>query len=375
MKRRAGVFFASLGFASLLTAGEPLVSVGPGDGIPVFLTAATTVRYDDNVLLQSSGKSSDTVFVLMPGFDLHTTGGVSQAGLSFSEQFIRYSSHSTLNSELASLAGNFAYTGAASSLSATSSYQQMDQSSLSLRSVDQTVRRDLTDASVNGSLGLTAKTSLGTGASFDRTRYPKVGYQDSDDWSFPVDVYYAVTPKVDLSLGYRYRRTTLSNSDYNSKDHFLNLGTRGSFTPKLSGQIRVGVTQRRDNAGNSTNQLGLGTTINYLISPKTSLDLTASNDFSHSAFGTSQKTLSVGSNVQFGFTPRWGATTGVSFESTSYLSVQARKDKFWVGNVGLNYTLTANSAIQVAYLFRKNSSNQGVNFNNNVLSLSASIRF
>jgi len=57
------------------------------------------------------------------------------------------------------------------------------------------------------------------------------------------------------------------------------------------------------------------------------------------------------------------------------LSVQARKDKFWVGNVGLNYTLTANSAIQVAYLFRKNSSNQGVNFNNNVLSLSASIRF
>jgi len=373
MKRRAGVVFALLGCASLLTAGEPLLSVGPE--IPVFLTAAATARYDDNVFLESTGKTSDTIFVLMPGIDLHTTGGVSQAALSFNEQFIRYSSHSALNSDLASVAGNFNYSGAASSLSVESSYQQMDQSNLSLRSFDQTVRRDLTNASANGSFGLTAKTSLGTGASFERTRYPKVGYQDSDDWSFPVDLYYAVTPKVDLSLGYRYRRTTLTNSIYDSRDHFVNLGTRGAFTPKLSGQIRVGVTQRRSDAGGSTNQLGLGATLNYLISPKTSVALTASNDFSHSAFGTSQKNLSIGSDIQFAFTPQWSASTGVHYEATRYLSTPARSDKFWVGNVGLNYTLTANSALQVAYLYRKNTSDRGVNFNDNVLSLSASIRF
>ena len=373
MKRRFASVVAALVFGSSLYAGEPLLSVGPD--IPVFLTAAATARYDDNVLLESANKSSDTIFVLMPGVDLHTTGGVSQAGLTFNEQFIRYASHSDLNSNLASLAGNLAYTGAASKLSAAASYQQMDQSNLSIRSVDQTVRRDLTDASVNGSFGLTAKTSLGLGTSFDRIRYPKVGYQDSDDWSFPVDLYYAVTPKVDLSLGYRYQRTTISDADYNSKDHFVNVGTRGDFTPKLSGQIRVGLNQHRNDIGDSTNQLGLGSTINYILSPKTSIDLTASNDFTHSAFGTSQKTFSVGSNVQFAFTPQWSATGGVSFESTSYLSTQARKDKFWVGNVGLNYALTTNSALQAAYLYRKNSSNQSVNFNNNVLSLSASIRF
>jgi len=375
MKCRSRLVIVAFAFSSSLFAGEPLLSVGPE--IPVFLTAATTARYDDNVLLESANKSSDTIFVLMPGVDLHTTGSLSQAGLIFSEQFIRYSSHSDLNSNLASLAGNYAYNGAATKLSAAASYQQMDQSNLSIRSVDQTVRRDLTDASVNGSFGLTAKTSLGTGALFDRTRYPKVGYQDSDDWSFPVDLYYAVTPKVDLSLGYRYQRTTLSDSYFNSKSHFLNVGTRGEFTPKLSGQIRVGVNQHRNDndIGGSTNQLGLGTTINYLLSPKTSVDLNASNDFTHSAFGTSQKTFSVGSNVQFALTPQWSATGGVSFESTSYLSAQARKDKFWVGNVGLNYALTANSALQAAYLYRKNSSNQSVNFNNNVLSLSASIRF
>jgi outer membrane receptor protein involved in Fe transport len=373
MKRRFRLVVAALAFGSSLYAGEPLLSVGPD--IPVFLTAAATARYDDNVLLESTNKTSDTIFVLMPGVDLHTTGGVSQAGLTFNEQFIRYSSNSNLNSNLASLAGNFAYNGAASKLSAAASYQQMDQSNLSIRSVDETVRRDLTDASVNGSFGLTAKSSIGTGASFDRTRYPKVGYQDSDDWSFPVDLYYAVTPKVDLSLGYRYQQTTVSNSAYNSTGHFLNVGTRGDFTPKLSGQIRVGVNQHRPDHGSSTNQLGLGSTITYLLSPKTSVDLTASNDFTHSAFGTSQKTFSVGSNVQFAFTPQWSATGGASFEATSYLSTPARQDKFWVGNVGLNYALTANSAIQASYLYRKNSSNQSVNFNNNVLSLSASIRF
>jgi len=373
MKRRIGWVVAALGLASSVYASEPLLSVGPE--IPVFLTAAATTRYDDNVLLESTNKSSDTIFVLMPGIDLHTTGGVGQAGLTYNEQFIRYSSHSDLNSNLASFASNYAYNGAASKLSAAASYQQLDQSNLTLRSIDETVRRDLTDASVNGSFGLTAKTSLGTGVSFDRTRYPKVGYQDSDDWSLPVDFYYAVTPKVDLSLGYRYQRTTLADPVFDSKDHFFNVGTRGDFTPKLSGQIRVGVDQHRNDVGSSTNQLGLGTTINYLLSPKTSIDLTASNDFTHSAFGTSQKTFSVGSNVQFAFTPQWSATGGASFEATSYLSALARKDKFWVGNVGVNYALTANSAIQVSYLFRKNSSNQSVNFNNNVLSLSASIRF
>jgi hypothetical protein len=155
----------------------------------------------------------------------------------------------------------------------------------------------------------------------------------------------------------------------------LNLGTRGDFTPKLSGQIRVGIDQHRNDIGSSTNQLGLSSTINYLLSPKTSVDLTVSNGFTHSAFGTSQKTFSVGSNAQFAFNPQWSATAGASFESTNYMSTPARQDKFWVGNVGLNYALTANSAIQAAYLYRKNSSNQSVNFNNNVLSLSASIRF
>jgi outer membrane receptor protein involved in Fe transport len=311
----------------------------------------------------------------MPGFDLHTSGGVSKAGLSFNEQLIRYSSHSDLNSNLASLAGNFVYNGAASSLSVEASYQQMDQSNVTLRSVDETVKRDLTDVAVKGSFGLTAKTSLGLGASFDRTRYPKVGYQDSDDWSFPVDIYYAVTSKVDLSLGYRYGQTTISNSIFNSKDNFFNVGTRGEFTPKLSGQIRIGIDQRRDDSGDSTNQLGLGTTISYLVTPKTSVALTASNGFTNSAFGTSQKTFSIGSNAQFTFTPQWSVTTGLSFDSSSYLSAQARRDKFWVGNVGLNFAPATSYAIQVAYLYRKNSSNQGVNFNNNVVSLSASIRF
>jgi hypothetical protein len=313
----------------------------------------------------------------MPGVDLHTTGGTSQAGLNLSEQFVRYASHSELNSNLPSLAGNFAYDSGPSKLTLASSYQEMDQSNLQSRNISQTVSHNLTDASANGSFGLTAKTGLGLGASFERTTYPQVGlgYVDNDVWSLPIDLYYAVTPKVDLSLGYNFRDTSSANSGFSSKDSFYNVGARGSFTPKLSGQIRVGVTQRRFNGGGSESQLGLGTTLTYLLTPKTSFDLTVSNDFNNSAFGSSQKVLSIGLNGQFALTQAWSVQSGVSYDATKYLGGFPRSDKFWVGNLGASYALTLRSALQLSYLYRKNSSNVPVNFSDNVVSLSASIRF
>lgn len=375
MKRRVGWFVAALGLVSLLPAKEPMLSVGPGEGIPVFLTAAVTARYDDNVLLSETNKSSDTIFVLMPGFELHSIGGLSQASLSINEQFVRYSSHSSLNSNLTSAAGNISYNNAASSLAVTASYQEMDQSNISLRNVDQTVQRNLASVSADGSFGLTAKTSVGTGVSYERTDYPEVGYRDGESWALPVDFYYAMTPKVDLSLGYRYRQTKISGNNNDSKDHFASVGARGAFTPKLSGQIRVGLTQRRFSRGGSDNVLGLGATLNYVITPKTSASLSASNDFTNSAYGTSIKSFRVNTGVQFAFTPQWNGVVGLSYDASRYKSIPTRKDKFTVGNVGLNYVPTTYLAFQLSYIFRTNSSDRGVNFDNNVASLSASVRF
>ena len=338
MKRKLWIVAIALSGLSPAGRGEPLLSFGPD--IPFFVTGSATVRRDDNVFLTSQDHKADTVFLLNPGIDMHYAGGEASAALTYSEQFVRYATDKGLNDNLASVDGNFGYKGSTSKFGADASYLQEDQSTLLAQNQDQTLKHSLASASIDGEWGLTAKTSLSGGASLQRTTYPETGLTNSDAWSFPVDLYYSVSPKVDLSLGYRYDKTTLDSGVGDTTDDFFNVGARGDFTPKLSGQVRVGVTELRAGhaGGGNTSQLGLGATLQYLVSPKTTLNLSADNGFTESALGTSQEVLAINSTANIAISPAWTLTLGGSFDSTRYLMLlPPRKDYFWVGDVGLGY--------------------------------------
>jgi hypothetical protein len=376
MNRNLWIAVAALAGLAPAARSEPLLSFGPD--IPFFITGDATVRRDDNVFLTSQAHKADTIFLLNPGIDMHYAGGEASASLTYSEQFVRYASDKGLNDNLADLQGNLAYKGTASQLAATASFQQEDQSTLLAQNQDQTLKHSLAIGSVNGEWGVTAKTSIGTGASFQRTTYPEAGLTNSDAWSFPVDLYYAVSPKIDLSLGYRFDKTTLDSGVGDSTDDFFNIGARGDFTPKLSGQIRVGLAELRSSqAGGNTKQPGLGMTLNYLFSPKTSLTLSADNGFTESALGTSQEVLSINSAATIALSQAWSLTLGGSFDSTKYLKqVPPRRDDFWVGDLGVGYALTTDTTFELSYLFRRNASTLDLaTFDDDVLSLSASSRF
>jgi hypothetical protein len=375
IKRLSWLAFAAIGSLPALSRADPLLSFGPD--VPLFITAAASIRRDDNVDLVPQNKTADTIYIFAPGTDLHYSGGKSSAGLTLGEQFIRYASDSHLNDNLADAVGNFSYKGSESSMSLAASYAQTDQSTLSSTNTNQTLKQSLSNASFNGELGIAPKTSLGVGATFSRTAYPEASFSDSDGWSFPVDLYYAVTPKVDLSMGYNHGQTTIANNpDDDSKTNFFNIGARGDFTPKLSGQIRVGETELKPEKGPTSSQLGLGASLDYLFSPKTSFDLSANNGFSNSAVGTNQELLTLSSSGHFELSQAWALTTGLSYSSTKYLTVPERIDRFWVGNVGINYTLTTVTAFQLEYLYRKNDSTlAAADFNDNILTFSASSRF
>src|SRR5581483_4665044 len=123
-------------------------------------------------------------------------------------------------------------------------------------------RRDVFSTAVNGEIQFTPKTAGGAGVSYVHENYKRTGFADSDDLTIPIDFYYKYTPKVDLSLGYRYRDYQVSIGD-NSVDHFINVGARGEFTPKLVGKIQVGLNTRQLNSGGSENQLGVDASATY----------------------------------------------------------------------------------------------------------------
>jgi hypothetical protein len=366
----------------MLAAAEPQSSTE--SDLHLAVTAVAGVRFDDNVLLAPHDKESDTIFVLMPGLELNYSGGDTTAGLVAREQFLRYSDHDSLNASLPSVFGNCAYEGPQSKLALKASYQEFDQNSLAIRSADQRVKHNLTNASLDGLWNMTAKTRIGAGVAYDHNVYPSdltFPTYDSENLSFPLDVYYEVTQKLDLSLGYRYRRATIEGGATDSNDNFFSVGAKGDFTPKLGGQVRIGLNQRNFTKGGSEDQLGTLVSLTYIYSPKATFETSISNDFNSSALGSSVKVFSIREAGRFEIAPEWNAEVGVSYESTEYgvspnAALVGRKDNFTVGDVTVTYAISKRFSVQGAYLYRTNSSTDaGVEFNSNVLSLSAAFRY
>lgn len=372
MGHRLGLVGAALVSGSLVATAVPSLSIG--SGTEVFVSGSATVRYDDNVLLDSASSESDAIFVLTPGLSLEYSEGGSKGGLALSEQFVRYSDNSSLDNNLTSVVGDYRFSGPVSEFSVGGSYRELSQNSIRVRSVDQTVRRDLTAFRIGGANALTAKTSVAIGADYQKTNYQLAGFVDSRVWSVPVDFYLQRTEKLDLSVGYRYRDNKLSGSAVDSKDHFLNVGARGDFTPKLGGQVRVGYNRRNLSNDTKENQLGLGASLTYSLSPKTNFDLGVSNDFNNAATGATQKVFAVSGTGHFDLTPKLSAVLGLSFDSSKYSD--GRQDDFFVAESGVQYAIDEHWAVQGEYVFRKNDSNaSALSFDNNVLSFSISCRY
>jgi len=358
----------------LVAAADPLLSFG--SDVPLFITASASVRHDDNVLLSATDKVSDTIYLFDPGLDLHYNGSQASVGLTFSEQFSRYAKEHSLDDQLANLAANAAYAGAESSFSVAGAYQQIDQTTTTAENLDQTVKHSIGSVSGDAEVAVTAKTKIGVSPSFVRTEFPEIGFDDSDIFTVPVDVYFGVTPKTDLSIGYAYTRTTTADNSSDSKTNFFNVGARGQFTPKLSGQVRVGVTELKPDEGVSTRQLGVEATLNYQYSPKTTFSLYADNGFAPSAAGNQTEVFSSGISGTFQLSQAWSASLSAGFSSTKYLIVPPRTDNFTNLAAGVSYAVTANFDLSASYLYRKNDSTvEQLTFDDNLATFTASCRF
>lgn len=359
-------------------AGFPI-----GEAAMLHLVLDGQIRYDDNVELTSGG-DDDMVYIVAPGVELNYNGGLSKGFIGLTEQIIRYGSHKTYAGELFSALGEYSYEGAASTTKARVSYRELSQASTAIQNRDQAVRHDEFASSLGSDWALTGKTRFGAGLFYNHTNYPGAAYADLENYGIPVDLYYAATPKVDLSVGYRYRISRVkevasATVPQDSKDEFFNVGARGEFTPKLKGQVRIGYGLRTFDhvaAGqdDTVDQFSFDGLVTYVFSPKTSFDLELSRDFSNSVTGVSQKVFRVRGGGKFEFTPEWSAVAGVSYEISRYAN--GRDDDFVTGDVGVLYTMSENVSFNASYLHRVNYSTFRVyDFSNNVLSVGVTLRY
>lgn len=370
--------------ASVVAIGHAAPFMAVGDGAELFATGVVGVRADDNIFL-SEVRTSDTIFDLTPGLELDFgKNSQAQGSLTLADDFVEYSEHSGLNTNLFS--GDFVarFDDAKTKLGFNAGYHELNQNTVDVRAVNgRLIRRDITNAGVNGEVGLSEITSIGSGLDFVHEKYHPQGYVSSDTTTFPINVYYKWTPKVDLSAGYQYRDyLAKSGPGVDSTDHFFNIGARGEFSPKLTGTFRVGITQRRfDGSFSNQTLLGLDSSFAYELTPKTSLQFGASNDFGASPQGTQEKNLTLNGLVSTKLTEEFSVNAGLSYRGISYYGQQAvgvanRTDNYWEATLGGAYVINANIRVLGTYVFRRYDSKiVGSEFENNVISIAANFRY
>jgi len=370
-------------FISIFLAGAaqaaPFLAIG--DGAELFATGALAVRADDNIFLAANAES-DVIFDINPGVELTFGKNAQLSGaLTMVDSFSRYSSNTSLNTNLFSADFRSGFDDGKLKMTFNAGYRETNQNTVDVRAtgpIGALIRRNAYTAGANAEAEVSQITSIAAGISFSHTDYRRAGYGDSDDYTIPVDFFYKMTPKVDLSAGYRYRNyQTAVGQD--STDQFFNVGARGEFTPKLTGHFAVGLTKRHLARSDDTSMLGLDASLSYEISPKTSLQINSSSSPDTSPQGAQQKNFSIGGSVTSNISEQWSVNGGISWRAINYLAATGSPghvDDYVEGQLGATYIVNAYVRVVGAYAYRNNiSKTASSEFTNNVFSLATSFRY
>ena len=346
-----------------------------GEGSELFLNGTVGFQYDDNIFLRTNNATSDYITTLTPGVEVQFgQNSLAKGSFIYNEAFNEYSSHSSQDSNLANVSFNVAYDDSKTKGSFGASYVQSSQNTVDARLAAELVRKNATNVNGKGEWSMSDKTSFSAGAVYDRSEYKNAGFITSDQYTVPLDFYYKMEPKLDVSADYFYRDTSLTQGLPKFTDNFLGLGARGEFTEKLSGEYHIGYTQRQFSRGSGNEGLvGVDGKFNYQFSPKTTVNIGLSNDFDNAATGSSQKVLSGTLGVQTQFEEGFSGSVNASYRDIEYAT--GERDHYWSFNVGLQEQYNKYLTFQAGYTYQNNSSNIPVGFADNMFQVSGTVRY
>ena len=370
----------------IVAASAASLSAAPflaiGDSAELFLTGTVGVRFDDNITL-SNNKTDDVIFEIAPGFALEFgKNALTSGAFTYTETIARYTDTSSLDSELSNVAFNARYDNQVTKLGFNASFVQLNQNTADIRNPNrgQLSRRDVTTIGGNGEFEISQKSSVEAGINYVDTAYKQNTFVDSEIITVPLKYFFEVTPKVDASVGFRYRSTdqtalSAAGTARDFDDYFYSVGARGDFTPKLSGSFSIGVTDRQGDGGSSETSLGLDSSLNYLLSQKTSFNVALSNDFGNSGQGESQENLSFTVGMRSSLSPQFTLTTNATYRKIDYFTRAA--DDYYEFTVGGEYVLNEYVTLSGNAAYRDNVSGTGAagDFTNTVIGFSARVRY
>lgn len=270
-------------FSSSVVAA-PLVSIG--DNTDIFFNGSSSLRWTSNLFRNENDEDSDSSWIVSPGFEINVGRGISNADLTVITRYdiVRYQEYDYLDTELFHIEALGSYETSRLNLNGSASYDEMKMNDGQNNVQNDLVELNRTVGDLDAEYRVSPKFSFSAGVRYDETEYQtyKDRLADRETTRFPLNVYYELTPKLDLILGYTYATTdiegTSSLSDFTSQSsystpfapptganpierlteitinesqtgyerdsHFYNVGLRGNISTKLTGYFKIGYRTR-----------------------------------------------------------------------------------------------------------------------------------
>ena len=394
----------------LFVSAAPLVSIG--NNTDVYFNGSSSLRWTSNVFRDEADETEDLTWTLSPGFEVNVGRGLTNADLSIITRYdiIRYEDQEQLDTELFHIKAVGSYTSNRLALSGSAYFDESKMNSGENNITNDLIEYDSYGATVDSEYSVSPKFSFGAGA-----RYSEKVYKTFDDvfpdrtiMSAPFDVFYELTPKLDLSLGYTFTNTDIEEtisgppnqrvitSGYETDSHFFNIGARGQLLPKLTGSFKVGYRTRsssdstittivlpagtlvgppsrtnRDDSG----MLGLDASFTWTATPKMDINFDLSRDFGVGGVGQSTENSSVILGGNYSINSFFTLYANLGYTLTDYSKNEREDDQY---NAGLRLFYLPNEYWQIStgYTFTENDSNLRSNsYNDHSIDLTATLRY
>ena len=389
-------------------SAAPLVSIG--DSADIYFNGNSSLEWSSNVFRDEDDEVDDVLWKFTPGFEVNFGRGASNLDLSLITRYEirRYFEEDQLDSELFSIRAQGTYRSSRLDLGGNVGFSESKTGTGNANITGDLVETDNTSGALNGEYRFSPKFSFGAGFRYSDRSYQApfdAFFADRETISYPFDIFYELTPKVDLNAGYTYTDTTVDAinpgttgsqfvSSYDQASHFLNVGARGNLLPKLTGFFKVGY-RVSDNDDRVVDPVGVGpglgprtisgrddgilsfdADLTWAVSPKLSARMGASRDFGVGGEGQSTEVTSLNGTVNYSLNSYFSATGFGRYTLREYDGPNNREDDQYSLGARLTYTPNEYWSFGGGYTYSENDSDlNNRSYTDHTFDISASLRY
>ena len=384
------------------SVAAPLVSIG--DNTDIYFNGSSSLRWASNIFRNEEDEESDLSWTISPGLEVNLGRGISNADFTVITRYdiVRYEEYDRLDTELFHIEALGTYESSRLNLNGSASFDETKINSGQINIANDLVELNTTSGELDAEYRVSPKFSFSAGVRYDETEYQtfKNLFSDRATIAYPLSVYYDMTPKLDLILGYTYSVTDIEGSNsfggtfdpissYEQDTDFFNIGLRGNISTKLTGFFKIGYRTVSAGDTNLTNggvavrridrndrdMLGLDVSLTWMATSKLLYQLALSRDYNTGGLGEATEVTRANLVGNYSFNTHWSAMANLGYTETDSYYLARENEQFTRG-LRVMYVLNTYWRFTAGYTYAKNKSNRdGNSYENETLDLTATLRY